>query len=467
MRFESLLKKIVRTGIAAAGTGITAVKNAKSAVETAIAEAKAEEERKKAAEAEAARNRAEAAAAGRAREEAAQARREAERKAAAEKKAREEAEALERIRRAGATPYEPEKKGKTYHSSKFNLTTGPAIIRDQILQIVGKEGPVTESLLFERTMEEWWTGDQTDKQCRLVFHAGLCLAVESLGPLTTRLDELVFWPAGVDPAAYDRFRAPTLDPRSRRTFDRIPLEEIAAAIRTERRATTKRIAYKACLPGALERLGLPRDATDEMQPALDAALRLAKGPDKRPAVASLPKEWSEEVEAEKERIRQKEEAERKRREAEEARKRQEAEERRKRREEEAARRRQQEEEERRRREEEEEREREAVSDWAARLAEHPEEAEFFDGWSGFSPEDWIFLLPKQPQFANKCRWGELPEDAADRIVARCPKLRRYKVWDETYEDEEGKKHTYHHDDAAVERGIAALGDPNFWKSFSS
>ena len=118
-------------------------------------------------------------------------------------------------------------------------------------------------------------------------------------------------------------------------------------------------------------------------------------------------------------------------------------------------------------EEEEEREKASVSHWAVRLAEYPEEAEGFENWSELTPEDWIFLLPKQPQFAKRCRWDELPEYAADRIVARCPKLRRYKVWDETYEDEEGNTQTHHHDDAAAERGIAALGDPNFWKSFSS
>lgn len=126
-----------------------------------------------------------------------------------------------------------------------------------------------------------------------------------------------------------------------------------------------------------------------------------------------------------------------------------------------------EEEERRRQEEEEEREKASVSHWAVRLAEHPEEAWDFNGWSDFSPEDWIFLLPKQPQFAKRCRWDELPEDAADRIVARCPKLHQYKVWDETYEDEEGREQTIHHDRAASERGIEALGSASFWKAFAA
>ena len=118
-------------------------------------------------------------------------------------------------------------------------------------------------------------------------------------------------------------------------------------------------------------------------------------------------------------------------------------------------------------EENEVREETTVSSWAARLAKHPEEAEFFDGWSDFSPEDWILLLPKQPQFAKKCRWAELPESAADRIVALCPRLGKYKVWDETYEDEEGNEITVRHDNAAVERGIEAFGSASFWEAIAA
>lgn len=493
MRFESLLKKIVRTGIAAAETGVKAVMNAKSAVETAIAEAKAEEERKKAAEAEAARKREEekkaaaekAARAEAVRREAARRKREAALLAAvlAETEALGIASANPPAKKAGgkrtaakasskkaaagtapakkaapkaarktvrenaalaarpdpeATPYEPAEPNRDYAKAQgnFNANSGLVFIRAQILRIVNAEGPISEPMLLVRILDEWGFTDLDKLRYRIVR-----MAVPGVLPVSDRLGIPVYWPVGVGPGDWNCYRFPSDANRPQRVFATIPLEEIAAAIVAEHHASSGDRPIDDYVPGALERLGLPRGVSPDMGEALDVAKRLAQGIDDRPSAnISIPDEWNEAAAQAEEAERRRKEADRRKKEAE--RQRIEA-------------------------EENEKREKAAVSFWAARLAEHPEEAELFDSWSGFSPEDWIFLLPKQPQFANKCRWGDLPEDAADRIVARCPKLRRYKVWDETYEDEEGKKHTYHHDDAAAERGIEALGSASFWNAFAA
>lgn len=499
MRFESLLKKIVRTGVAAAENGIKAVKSATIAVETAIAEAKAEEERKQAAEAEAARKR------------------EEEKKAAAEKAARAEAvrrEAARRKREAAlltavlaetealgiasanppakkaggkrtaakasskkgeagnapakkaaskatrtiarenaalaarpapeAHPYEPAEPNRDYAKAQgnFNANSGLAFIRSQILRIVNMEGPISEPMLLVRVLDEWGFSDLDKLRYRIVR-----MAVPGVLPVTDRLGVPVYWPVGVGPGDWNCYRFPSDANRPQRVFATIPLEEIAAAIVAEHHASSGDRPIDDYVPGALERLGLSRDVSPDMGETLEVAKLLAQGIDDRPSAnTSVPDEWNEAAAK-----------------AEEA-------ERRKKEEEEAAERREEEEEAERQRieaEENEKREKAAVSFWAARLAEHPEEAELFDSWSELSPEDWILLLSKQPRFARRCRWDELPEHAVNRIVALRPELRRYKPRDVTFEGEKGEEITIHYDDAAAERGIEALGSASFWNAFAA
>lgn len=179
-------------------------------------------------------------------------------------------------------PYEPAEPNRDYAKAQgnfFNENIGPIYIREQVLRIANAEGPITEGLLLVRVLDEWGLSGETRRGLR-AFRAGIPSGL----PVTDRLGEPVFWPRGSHPDAWNRYRVPGTSPRSRRRFQHIPLEEIAAAILAEHRASSGDLPLDDYIPGALERLGLSGTISEDMREALEVAKLLAQGIDNRPPV---------------------------------------------------------------------------------------------------------------------------------------------------------------------------------------
>lgn len=180
-----------------------------------------------------------------------------------------------------AKPYEPAEPNRHYAQApgNFNETVGPVFVREQVLRIANAEGPITEGLLLVRVLDEWGLLGETRRGLRVLRNS-----IPSSLPRTDRLGEPVVWPSGSHPDAWNRYRVPGTSPRSRRRFQHIPLEEIAAAILAEHRASSGDLPLDDYIPGALERLGLSGTITEDMREALEVAKLLAQGIDNRQPV---------------------------------------------------------------------------------------------------------------------------------------------------------------------------------------
>lgn len=164
--------------------------------------------------------------------------------------------------------------------ANFNESVGPIYVEGQVQRIAGAEGPITEGLLLVRVLDEWGLSGETRRGLPILRAAIL----RSNLPVTDRLGEPVVWPSGSHPDAWNQYRVPGASPRSRRRFKEIPLEEVAAAILAEHRASPGAFPLDNYIPGALERLGLSGTITEDMREALEVAKLLAQGIDNRPPV---------------------------------------------------------------------------------------------------------------------------------------------------------------------------------------
>ena len=71
-------------------------------------------------------------------------------------------------------------------------------------------------------------------------------------------------------------------------------------------------------------------------------------------------------------------------------------------------------------------------DWLILLDKYPQFADKFDKWDEFDGEDWSCLLCKQPQFADKCnKWDYFDSDAWFELLYTQPQFAdRCDIWDE-------------------------------------
>ncbi len=108
----------------------------------------------------------------------------------------------------------------------FYLPANTRLLREQIIQVVQEEGPISKSQLIRRVLHAWGVGRSG---ARIERHFDQVLHTMKLR--TTIWDTLIFyWPQEADPAAYDVFRVPEGD-QERRNAEDLPPEEIANAIR--------------------------------------------------------------------------------------------------------------------------------------------------------------------------------------------------------------------------------------------
>lgn len=98
-------------------------------------------------------------------------------------------------------------------------------IKKQMRRIVELEGPMTESFLVRRVMEEWGFG-RSGSRIRTVLQR--CLP-EGLAK-TCQNDETVYWPKKETPEQFTQYRVPTEQKESRRKAEELPVEEIENAI---------------------------------------------------------------------------------------------------------------------------------------------------------------------------------------------------------------------------------------------
>ena len=61
-------------------------------------------------------------------------------------------------------------------------------------------------------------------------------------------------------------------------------------------------------------------------------------------------------------------------------------------------------------------------DWLILLDKYPQFADKFDKWDEFDGEDWSCLLCEQPQFADKCNWDSLKGRGWCRLLATQPQF---------------------------------------------
>ena len=71
-------------------------------------------------------------------------------------------------------------------------------------------------------------------------------------------------------------------------------------------------------------------------------------------------------------------------------------------------------------------------DWLILLDKYPQFADKFDKWDEFDGEDWSCLLCEQPQFANKCdKWDYFDSDAWFELLYTQPQFAdKCDIWDE-------------------------------------
>ncbi|MDF3131086.1 DUF3320 domain-containing protein [Kiritimatiellaeota bacterium B1221] len=112
------------------------------------------------------------------------------------------------------------------NQEQFYAPQHTQLLRDQLIRIVEREGPICESLLLSRVAEEWEFGRVGARIRERVFEVmDLKKTTEPEG------DQQVYWPNECNPSAYQVFRvADENKENSFRTLENIPRPEIRNAI---------------------------------------------------------------------------------------------------------------------------------------------------------------------------------------------------------------------------------------------
>ena len=99
-------------------------------------------------------------------------------------------------------------------------------LRQQLEDLIIMEGPVCESLMFKRIRKVWNVTRVTD-----AANEAFEKALPSIGFVTQRGAERVFWAPRQKPETWRAYRVPGNDEATQRAIDEIPPEEIANAMR--------------------------------------------------------------------------------------------------------------------------------------------------------------------------------------------------------------------------------------------
>ena len=99
-------------------------------------------------------------------------------------------------------------------------------LRQQLEDLVTIEGPVCESLMLKRIRKVWNVTRVTD-----AVSEAFEKALPSIGFVTQRGAERVFWAPRQKPETWRAYRVPGNDEASQRAIDEIPPEELANAMR--------------------------------------------------------------------------------------------------------------------------------------------------------------------------------------------------------------------------------------------
>ena len=123
-------------------------------------------------------------------------------------------------------PYKAWKTSARYQSAKIRDSESWAKLRQQMEEIISTEGPVCESVIRRRLCKVWNVTRVTDAVERAIESA-----LPSIGFVTQRGMERVFWAPGQKPESWRAYRVPGKDEASSSAIDEIPPEEVANAMR--------------------------------------------------------------------------------------------------------------------------------------------------------------------------------------------------------------------------------------------
>lgn len=109
----------------------------------------------------------------------------------------------------------------TYSPDQFYDRASEPILFGQLLQVINTEGPISESELLKRVRMSWGLS-KTGSRVHALLTGLIANAVAKTNDGT-----IFYWPQGIEPGAWDGFRVPDNEERSRRLVDEISVEELA------------------------------------------------------------------------------------------------------------------------------------------------------------------------------------------------------------------------------------------------
>ena len=123
-------------------------------------------------------------------------------------------------------PYKAWKTSARYQSARIKEPDSRMKLRQQLEDLITIEGPVCESLMLKRIRKVWNVTRVTD-----AVSEAFEKALPSIGFVTQRGAERVFWAPRQKPETWRAYRVPGNDEASQRAIDEIPPEELANAMR--------------------------------------------------------------------------------------------------------------------------------------------------------------------------------------------------------------------------------------------
>jgi hypothetical protein len=154
-------------------------------------------------------------------------------------------------------------------SAFFELSSDP-ILSSQLGSVIETEGPVAEAVLFRRVAQAWGFS-------RVGARISARLKLRVSGPVGRTSDggEVFYWPVGLLPETWTRYRVSDLSDQSRRSIQHVCIEELAllalAALRTAKVAPRREIADAVC-----RMVGMLRSTARAHNRVHDAVSRLVK-----------------------------------------------------------------------------------------------------------------------------------------------------------------------------------------------
>ena len=123
-------------------------------------------------------------------------------------------------------PYRVWKTSARYQAAKIKDPESKPKLRQQMEDMIVIEGPVCESVMLKRIRKVWNVTRVTD-----AVETAFAAALPSIGFVTQRGAERVFWAPRQKPETWRAYRVPGNDEASQRAVDEIPPEELANAMR--------------------------------------------------------------------------------------------------------------------------------------------------------------------------------------------------------------------------------------------